>query len=336
MTKIGLDVMWWDKIIWKISWAEERLIAWLNTLKISPEMELFLFWNKELILSLLHNKKVKWVLDIVDVQSWKEIETLTKSIKKWEMEGWVSAWDTWELIKESLRLWRLNINKSKFSPALTAYMPKEWWWQTMILDLWASSSWFKSPEDMIEAYLNNAMLAIANYMAHWQWNPKLGIFNIWVEEYKWPKPLQEVYKLFKEKFWDSFVWNIEWDKIFTTEADIIVTDWFTWNMVLKAVEWTVKLLRKEVKQCIKKHNIAVLLALWLAPFLRDIKIKYNPDKYAGSPILGVDWNLFKSHWSSNSEAIKNALIKSYNFAKQWDLYRIKDNLWKLTENKNEQ
>ncbi|NDK09079.1 hypothetical protein EOM39_07625 [Candidatus Gracilibacteria bacterium] len=336
MTKIGLDVMGGDKIIGKISGAEERLIAGLNTLKISPEMELFLFGNKELILSLLHNKKVKGVLDIVDVQSGKEIETLTKSIKKGEMEGGVSAGDTGELIKESLRLGRLNINKSKFSPALTAYMPKEGGGQTMILDLGASSSGFKSPEDMIEAYLNNAMLAIANYMAHGQGNPKLGIFNIGVEEYKGPKPLQEVYKLFKEKFGDSFVGNIEGDKIFTTEADIIVTDGFTGNMVLKAVEGTVKLLRKEVKQCIKKHNIAVLLALGLAPFLRDIKIKYNPDKYAGSPILGVDGNLFKSHGSSNSEAIKNALIKSYNFAKQGDLYRIKDNLGKLTENKNEQ
>ena len=62
MTKIGLDVMWWDKIIWKISGVEERLIGWLNALKISPEMELFLFWNKELILSLLENKKVNVLL----------------------------------------------------------------------------------------------------------------------------------------------------------------------------------------------------------------------------------------------------------------------------------
>lgn len=334
MTKIGLDVMWGDKFIWKISWIEERLIGWLDALKISPEMELFLFWNKELILSLLENKKVKWNLDIVDVQSLKEIETLTKNIKKWEIQWWVSAWDTWELISESLRLGRLKINQSKFSPALTAYIPKEWWWQTLILDLWASSSWFKSNEDMLDTYVNNALLAIANYMSHWQRIPKLGIFNIWVEEYKWPKSLQEIYRVFKERFWESFLWNIEWDKIFTTDADIIVTDWFIWNMVLKTIEWTVKFLSKEVKQNIKSHKIAVLLALWLAPFLKDLKNKYNPDKYSGSPILWVDWNLFKSHWSSNSEAIKNALIKCYNFAKQWDLYRIKDNLWKLTQIEN--
>lgn len=334
MAKIWLDVMWWDNVIcWK-TWVDPRVIWWLNALKLAPELKLYLFWNEELI---RHIISIEWYkvdnnrLDFVNTDEWKEIDSLIRQIKTWALNWWVSAGDTWKLIKESLRLWRLEYNWVKFSPALTSFMPKQWGWQTLILDLWASSAWYKNSDDMINSYINNALLALSYYKSNWNENPKIWIFNIGTEEYKWPKTLQDVYKEFRERFWYDFVWNVEWDKVFTTEADIIVTDWFTWNMILKSLEWTVKFLSKEVESSILKSKVATLLALLMRPYLKSLKNQYNPDKYSGSPILGVNWNIFKSHWSSNSTSIANALIKADEFWNRGDLYMIKENLDVLTK-----
>jgi glycerol-3-phosphate acyltransferase PlsX len=335
MIKIWLDVMWWDSAIsWK-TWIDSRISWWLKSLKLAPEMKLYLIWNEELVRNIVLDKWSKVDterLDFVDVQEWTEIYNLVKQIKGGTLDWWVSAWDTWKLIKESIRLWRLQSNWQKFTPALTNFFPKQWWWQTLVLDLWATLAWFNSPQEMLNSYINNALLAIAYYKSHWKKSPNLWIFNIWTEDYKWPKNLQEVYKEFKEQFWDNFIWNVEWDKLLTTDADIVVTDAFTWNMVLKSIEGTVKVLSKEVKNNILKSKIATWLTLLLSPYFKDFKNQYNPDKYAWAPILWVNWNIFKSHWSSNSESITSAVLRSYEYSKNWILDKTKENLWQLTSN----
>ncbi|MFA5917561.1 MAG: hypothetical protein WC850_05010 [Candidatus Gracilibacteria bacterium] len=335
MIKIGLDVMGGDSAISGKTGIDSRISGGLKSLKLAPEMKLYLIGNEELVRNIVLDKGSKVDterLDFVDVQEGTEIYNLVKQIKGGTLDGGVSAGDTGKLIKESIRLGRLQSNGQKFTPALTNFFPKQGGGQTLVLDLGATLAGFNSPQEMLNSYINNALLAIAYYKSHGKKSPNLGIFNIGTEDYKGPKNLQEVYKEFKEQFGDNFIGNVEGDKLLTTDADIVVTDAFTGNMVLKSIEGTVKVLSKEVKNNILKSKIATGLTLLLSPYFKDFKNQYNPDKYAGAPILGVNGNIFKSHGSSNSESITSAVLRSYEYSKNGILDKTKENLGQLTSN----
>lgn len=330
MITIWLDIMWWDSEVKWVLWTDVRLNWAIEARNREKELRVFVYWTQEAVDSIIVPNVSIWRITPIITEVDSSMKKMINDIKEWKIDWWVSAWETWELIKKSLLLWRLDKewDVKWFTPALTWFLPHISWRQTLMLDLWWTAKWFNSDEHMERVYLNNALLAISYYRVHHWWkNPKIWILNIWSEPSKWPKWLQWIYNAFLEKFWkDIFIWNIEWSDLLTTEADIIITDWFTWNMVLKTLEWTVRAVWKELKTWIEWSKLAKFWALFLLPLVKRFKTKYNPDLYSWAPILWVDWILLKSHWSSSQEAITQALLKAYYEAKNWRLAETKVNL----------
>lgn len=329
--RIWVDISWWDEVIYtktneKLNWVTERFKWVLKFLEEWYEdLNLVIYSQTEdtlekidNILSSHHNQSISNKIKLVCSEKEKLYQHLRFALKDFNnsenlIEAFISAWDTWTLVKESLSLKRISDEELwRWITALMSFFPKIWWWETAVLDLWANI-WNISKS---EALIKNAVLATRYYDKYLKEDSTISLLNIWEEKNKWWTELEEAYKLLSEKFQSRFLWNIEANNILRCESDIIVTDWFTWNIALKSIEWTAKNLENIVRDEISnlwliaktKAKIWALLMYWL---IKGVKEDFNPDKYAWAPILWINWLVLKTHWNSNSISVYYSLIKAY-------------------------
>jgi glycerol-3-phosphate acyltransferase PlsX len=127
-------------------------------------------------------------------------------------------------------------------------------------------------------------------------NPKVALLNIGEEETKGNLLTIATHKLLAESDDVNFVGNIEGRDLFSGQADVIVCDGFTGNVVLKEAEGIYTLMKK-----------------------RGIKDEYfdrfNYENYGGTPILGVKGNVIIGHGISNDKAVKSMIVHAYEVAK---------------------
>jgi glycerol-3-phosphate acyltransferase PlsX len=122
-------------------------------------------------------------------------------------------------------------------------------------------------------------------------NPRVGLLNIGEEEEKGNMLAQSTYKLMKDSRDFNFVGNVEGRDIFRNKVDVIVSDGFTGNILLKQIE-----------------SIYPMMA---ERGLTDEFIeKMNFENYGGTPILGINGSVVVGHGISNDVAIKNMIILS--------------------------
>lgn len=137
-------------------------------------------------------------------------------------------------------------------------------------------------------------------------NPSVALLNIGEEESKGSVLAQEAHQ--EMKVIPGFVGNIEGRDVLNGVTDVVVTDGFTGNIVLKLLEGTSKTLLGEVKTALTSSPFKKLLALAFASSLRSLKEELNPDRYGGAPLLGIKGVCFIGHGSSSAEAIKSGVL----------------------------
>lgn len=143
-------------------------------------------------------------------------------------------------------------------------------------------------------------------------SPKVCIANIGIEEGKGNDITKEAYKLCKKgKF--NFIGNIEARDIPSGYADVIISDGFTGNIILKLTEGIAGTIFNELKEEFTKNTLRKLGATFLKSGLKDFKKKFDYTEYGGAPFLGVEGNLIKAHGSSDAKAIKNAIRQAKSF-----------------------
>ena len=108
--------------------------------------------------------------------------------------------------------------------------------------------------------------------------------------------------------------NVESTEVMNGEIDVVVTDGFTGNMVLKTAEGIAKFVLSIIKTEIKKSVIYMLGALLLRPALKMIKLKMDSSEYGGAIFLGLNGLSIKAHGNSDSNGIKNAIKVANRFA----------------------
>jgi glycerol-3-phosphate acyltransferase PlsX len=126
--------------------------------------------------------------------------------------------------------------------------------------------------------------------------PRVGLLNIGTEEEKGNILCQSTYHLMKDSRDFDFVGNVESRDLFKDKAEVIVTDGFTGNIILKQMEATYRML---VKRGLVDEYIH----------------RFNYENYGGSPILGVNASVVIGHGISNATAIKNMILLSANIHK---------------------
>ena len=107
-------------------------------------------------------------------------------------------------------------------------------------------------------------------------------------------------------------------------ADVAVTDGFTGNVALKAMEGTTKTVIKALLEAFDATPESREAAALLLPTLLPLYAKFSPETYGGAMLLGVDGVCVISHGSSNANAIRNALRVAYDMVEADIVAHLRD------------
>ncbi|MFR1758317.1 MAG: phosphate acyltransferase PlsX, partial [Christensenellaceae bacterium] len=136
--------------------------------------------------------------------------------------------------------------------------------------------------------------------------PRVALINIGAEEEKG----NELYRTVHQKLKASplnFVGNIEPRDILSGEADVLVCDGFSGNMVLKSMEGTVGYLMTQIQSALMGSLKTKLGALMIKDAMRKVKHSMDYTEYGGAPLLGVDGVVIKAHGNSTARSFANAM-----------------------------
>jgi glycerol-3-phosphate acyltransferase PlsX len=136
--------------------------------------------------------------------------------------------------------------------------------------------------------------------------PKVGLLNIGEEETKGGEVVQEAYRLLAESHL-NFVGNIEGRDVMSGKVDVIVSDGFIGNIVLKFAESFNGVYAKTLKRKIGKKVFSQIGAFLLKPTFERLRKIYDYEEYGGVPLLGINGTCIICHGSSTPKAIKNAV-----------------------------
>jgi len=137
--------------------------------------------------------------------------------------------------------------------------------------------------------------------------PRVGLLSIGAEENKGNQLVRESHKLLKETSL-NFVGNVEGNDIANGVADVIVTDGFTGNVMLKTGEGLGEMVIKSLKETPAKRPDLKIATLLLGSALRHVLAGLDYAEHGGAPLLGVNGNVIKAHSRSDARAIKNAIF----------------------------
>lgn len=137
--------------------------------------------------------------------------------------------------------------------------------------------------------------------------PLVGLINIGTEPGKGREQEKEVYKLLEEDPSINFYGNVEPKDVLTTECDILVTDGFSGNLVMKTLEGTAKAVGSLLKQEIKKSFRSKIGALFMKKSLNNFKSTLNSEEVGGAVIFGIDGTVVKAHGNSSAYAFSKAI-----------------------------
>jgi glycerol-3-phosphate acyltransferase PlsX len=139
-------------------------------------------------------------------------------------------------------------------------------------------------------------------------SPRLGLLNIGEEESKGHSVLVETNKTLRRMKQFDFIGNVEGKDILRGIADVIITEGYTGNTVLKSMEGMAEITMQTGKQIWKKGVLSKLGIVMLAPKLKKLKKRLDYSEYGGAPILGFQKLVIKAHGRSKAKAIKNAIL----------------------------
>ncbi len=152
--------------------------------------------------------------------------------------------------------------------------------------------------------------------------PRIGLVNIGSEDEKGPEIIKAANEMLRASSL-NYIGCLEGKDLFEGRADVVVTDGFTGNVILKLIEGTSKYMFTEIKKLLFKNLRTKIGALFLKDGLNEFKKTLDPDINGGAPILGVDGLVLKSHGSSNAKTIRYVVLKACDLAESSFLEDIK-------------
>lgn len=144
-------------------------------------------------------------------------------------------------------------------------------------------------------------------------NPRVGLLNNGTEEHKGTQTMIDAYALLSKTEGINFVGNIEGKAIPFGACDVLVTDGFTGNIVLKTIEGLSKFMMKKLKGIFMKNALNKLSALIIKKEFSSLKKSFDSSEYGGAPFLGISKPVFKAHGSSDARAVKNAIRQAKEY-----------------------
>ena len=186
-----------------------------------------------------------------------------------------------------------------------------------------------TPEYLLQfAYLGNFYAQRVLNVAR----PRVGLLNIGAEDSKGTDLQKQTLALLREA--DSrgdlhFIGNIEAKDAIKGGCDVIVTDGFSGNVMLKTIEGVGSFAGSALKTMFKKNLLTKIAALLVMPGLNEFKARLDPNKVGGTAFIGISRPVIKAHGGSNAEAIENAVGQAIQVAQSGITEAIAEHIDKM-------
>ncbi|MFC7685454.1 phosphate acyltransferase PlsX [Ureibacillus sp. GCM10028918] len=138
-------------------------------------------------------------------------------------------------------------------------------------------------------------------------NPRVGLLNIGTEDKKGNDLTKQAFTLLKEESNINFIGNVEARDLLDSVADVVVTDGFTGNMVLKSIEGTAGSMMAMLKEAFMASTKTKIGAVLMKSELKKLKGKLDYSEHGGAALFGLKAPVIKAHGSSNARAVYSAI-----------------------------
>jgi glycerol-3-phosphate acyltransferase PlsX len=218
--------------------------------------------------------------------------------KNGEVEAMVSAGSTGAQMVGSLMI--LGRIEGVHRPALGSFLPTEGG-VVLLIDVGANVDC--KPINLLQFGLMGSIFINFIYRVK---NPRVGLLSIGEEKSKGNELVLSTYPLMAAHL-PNFIGNLEGRDILAGKADVIVTDGFVGNNILKFVESIMGVFGSSFKKSIGKNIFSLLGAFMVRHAFHEMKSSFDYQEYGGVPLLGVNGISIICHGRSTSKAIKNAI-----------------------------
>ncbi|OGP17759.1 MAG: phosphate acyltransferase [Deltaproteobacteria bacterium GWA2_55_10] len=144
--------------------------------------------------------------------------------------------------------------------------------------------------------------------------PRVGLLSNGEEEGKGNDLTREAHALLKNAS-INYIGYIEGREIYQGGVDVVVTDGFVGNVVLKLSEGLVEAVTTMLKNEIMSGFFSRIGYLLSRGAFRNLKKKIDYAEYGGAPLLGIDGVCIISHGRSNAKAMRNAILRAHEYSK---------------------
>jgi len=160
-------------------------------------------------------------------------------------------------------------------------------------------------------------------------NPRVGLLNVGTEDTKGGDLQHQTFELLKkadEEGRIKFVGNVEGTGVFSGEVDVVVTDGFTGNVLLKGTEGVIKYIMTQLKGVFYKSTVNKLAAAALKSDLAAMKKSMDVNEVGGTALVGISKPVIKAHGSSNAASFFAAMRQAKAFAESGIIGDITENI----------
>lgn len=244
-------------------------------------------------------------------------------VKNGTAEACVSAGNTGALMATArfiLRTWP-GIDRPAISALLPTMKPGK---VVRMLDLGANVD--STPEHLFQFAVMGSVLssAVGNIP-----NPKVGLLNIGSEEIKGNEQVKEAARLLSETRLVNYAGFVEGDDIYKGNVDVIACDGFVGNIALKSSEGVAKMVRESVRAALNENFYTKLVAFFVKPILVQVAKRFDPARYNGASLVGLQGTVVKSHGSADKKAFSHAIHQAVLEVQNNVAYRIGDEIARL-------
>ena len=219
-------------------------------------------------------------------------------VKSGAGQAFVTAGNTGGAMFNALRV--LGRIKGVSRPALTARFPVKNG-SCVVLDIGANADC--RPEFLVQFAIMGSLYAEKLLGVK---NPRIGLLSNGEEAGKGNQLIKETFPLL-EKCGLNFIGNVEAKELFGGMADVVVTDGFTGNVLLKSSEAVSKLLTDTLTEKLMSSFTTRLGALLARPAFTALKQMLDPSEIGAAPLLGIDGLVFVGHGRSDARAMTSAI-----------------------------
>jgi len=194
-------------------------------------------------------------------------------------------------------------------PAICAMLPTSLG-HTHMLDLGANVEC--SAEHLLQFAVMGSVLAAA---VDNNPNPRVGLLNVGAEAIKGNDTVKAAARLL-EASPINYIGYVEGDDIYKGAADVVVCDGFVGNVALKASEGVAKMITGHMRESFKRNLFTKLAALIALPVLNSLKQRFDPRRYNGASLLGLQGIVVKSHGGADAYSFGYAITTAIHEVEQ--------------------